>query len=551
MFKKDVLKRIVSFVLVLTLLVCAAACMEKDYRRPSRQDGSEDHHPGQTTRPTVYPNDLKPEDYTLEYTLTQFQIDEFYRLLRECEDLIDDEAPEDTVRAAVAAMEDSFDVLSAQRNTVMVLHYNHTMDEETEERYLDSVDIVSDAYDAYLQMCRRVYQSNSKVKAVLFEDWSETEVKCLLKYEKRVTDLEKRNAQIEVEYRTAGDDDERIELYIELVQNNNEIARIYGYDNYYDYAYEVVYGRDYDAASVEQLRAYARAYLAYILPTAEDNFRASQEAMGYAQYYQMVDFVQNDYNTLSVNYVADYIAAAPQNLAAAMQTMLDRDSMFGNSYDSDEGAFTINLGNRPFCYFGPGYAKSNTVIHEGGHYYAALYTPIADVPLDLAEVHSQANEWLFIRFLEGKMDEKVLQTVIDYNIYDNVGMMIVCLIVDEFEQRVYAADVSGFTAEDFDAIMDDVVYGYGVSLPTDMNNYWRHVVVEQPVYYISYAVSGMAAMSLYTMAQDDYDGAMAVYQTLCERFDMDAKFLGNLQAVGLYTPFDEGFYQELERMVNS
>ena len=84
---------------------------------------------------------------------------------------------------------------------------------------------------------------------------------------------------------------------------------------------------------------------------------------------------------------------------------------------------------------------------------------------------------------------------------------------------------------------------------TDVNSYWRAVVVEQPIYYISYAVSVIAAIDLYTVATEDFDAAAEIYRKLCEEPDPEAGFLGNITAAGLSTPFDADFYSKLTALV--
>ena len=135
-------------------------------------------------------------------------------------------------------------------------------------------------------------------------------------------------------------------------------------------------------------------------------------------------------------------------------------------------------------------------------------------------------------------------------------MTLICLMVDEFEQIVYSTDLTGFTAKDFDAIMNQVSLQYFPDgdvneMLADVNNYWRMVVVDQPVYYISYAVSAVAAVSLYTVSEDDYDGAMAAYQQLCEEPLEDEGFLGNILSAGLLSPFDETFYIQLSELIEN
>ena len=83
---------------------------------------------------------------------------------------------------------------------------------------------------------------------------------------------------------------------------------------------------------------------------------------------------------------------------------------------------------------------------------------------------------------------------------------------------------------------------------TDMNAYWRLVVVEQPVYYISYGVSAIAAMNLYTEALVDFENAVNIYCSLVENVDLESGFLGNISAAGLNGPFDEAFYRVLRTL---
>lgn len=558
-----VTKRLLCLIIVLTMMLCLFACVKPDQSSGGKTTGSTTTAPAlqtptttvpttqPTTAPTRPPVPPKPMSYELEYVLEQADVDEFYDLLEACEELAMSSNDADEVLYLSEQLEVSFNYIYAQSNIATVLHYSHTLDEALEEQYLDAFETVSDANDAYIQMCRRVYQSDCAIKQELFADWTESEIASLLAYDEQVVQYQKRNAEIGVEYRTSNDKDERIELYKELIQNNNAIAQIYGYDNYYDYAYALVYDRDYGAAEVEKLRAYAKEHLADLVGKQEQNFYASMSDLSLSGIYRVQDYILEDYDDLSKNYVDSYIQAVPENLANAMQTMLDRDSLFTNASDAEEGAFTISLGNRPFCFFGPGYASTNTVAHEGGHYYAALYTELDDIPLDLAEVHSQANEWLLISYLKGKMKAGEQETIVDYMLYENVTMLFICMMVDEFEQRVYTTDVSSFTAADFESVMDDVASKYQIAYEGDLNDYWPEVVVDQPVYYISYAVSGIGAMSLYIEAQENWDDAMVIYQSLCEDFDQEAGFLGNLKDVGLYTPFDEGFYVELRNIINS
>ena len=82
---------------------------------------------------------------------------------------------------------------------------------------------------------------------------------------------------------------------------------------------------------------------------------------------------------------------------------------------------------------------------------------------------------------------------------------------------------------------------------TDVQHYWRLVVIEQPVYYVSYAVSGLAAISLYSEADKNYYGGVEVYRSLVEQLEENMGFLTCLEQAGLRDPFDEQVYIDLNK----
>lgn len=565
-------KRLLSLLLVLVMLLSLAACTTNPagpgttVGTPSTVTKPTNTTP--TTNPTTpttvpaptepsVPPTTEPEDpakYELVYTLTQEHVDEFYRLLDECEQLSIVGEDIDAIEASMEALDEAYLFLEEQHSIAMIFHYSHMSDKDLEQQYLDTVDIATEANDAYLQMARRVYLSDTPAKDILFEGWTDEDIASLLAYDEEIAEIQKRNAEIGVEYRATKDDARKIELYIEMVQNNNAIARYYDYDNYYTYAYEKVYNRDYGMDELAQMRQFAKTYLVNDFYTSLNNFYAYFGNLDASVQQRVQDFLFNSYDEQRADYVGMYIDGAPESLQKALREMLEHDSLFTKAVDAKAGAFTTMIGERSYCYFGPGYWSSTTVMHEGGHYYASLYSDLGSIPLDLAEVHSQANEWLFISFLQDKMAYSVQRSTVDYRLYENIAMTLICLMVDEFEQEVYSTNLTGFTAADFDAIMDRIAKSYFPDgnvkdYLADMNYYWRQVVVDQPVYYISYAVSGIAAVGVFTEAEKDFDHAMAIYQKLCEEPVLDEGFLANLTAAGLPGPFDEDFYKQLHEIL--
>ncbi len=509
------------------------------------------------TQPTTQPTEPPVDPNLPVYELTQEDVDEFYRLLEECEALSLLGEDMDAIDAATEALDAQYEYIGAQCSISLIRHYSDTSNETLEQQYLDCFETYSQANNDYIEMSRRVYQSDSPAKEELFAEWSEADIAQLLAYEEEVALLQQRNAEIEVEYMASTSDDVRIPLYIEFVQNNNKIAQTFGYENYYTYAYSLVYNRDYSSEELEKMRQFAGTYLIDVVDDAFNNFQTSfYNGLEAYKQNKVISFLYNDYTSIYPNYVDKYLSEMPKSMQTHMNNMLTADSYFATSPNAKPGAFTTMIGDRSYCFFGPGYANNCTVIHEAGHYYASRYADLNSIPLDLAETHSQGNEWLFICSLADKMPADQYKAMLDYRMYYDIAMILACLMVDEFEQQVYSVDVSNFTAADFDAIMENVCLQYcsleyAADYLVDLGYYWRQVVVMQPVYYISYGVSSVAAIDLYTMALEDFDAALAVYQALCEQPHEDMGFLGNISAAGLSGPFQEEFYKEIVEIISS
>ena len=197
-------------------------------------------------------------------------------------------------------------------------------------------------------------------------------------------------------------------------------------------------------------------------------------------------------------------------------------------------------------------AVVSAAVHELGHYYSYLENGSVSINMDLAEVQSQGNEWLFWAYLDDVLDHNVANAIYYYQLYYALCTVVIGCVVDEFEQMCYQNGISyGDSADEW---MTMVLAGYGGEeyveslLGTDLNLYWRYVTVESSVYYVSYAVSMLGAIQIYTVAENQsYEKAMETYLGLIK--PASNVFLASLTAVGLKTPMDERLYLELEAMI--
>ena len=513
-----------------------------------------------TSQPAPEKVDLVITPAELVYEMTDADITKFYELLDQCKTAALGNQDPDSVMEISDELDDHFEYMDEQLSIATVLYYCDLEDENASQLYLDCTEQVTQANNDYLEMAKVLYDADFSAKERFFEEWTEQDLAMLTAYTPEVMELQQRNSEITVAYQDLQNDSQMytkmVPLYIEMVQNNNRMARIFGYENYYEYAYELVYDRDYGPDQVTAMRTLVGTYLPQAIDDVMGDLIDGIEDLNSYQQLKLSAFLANSFEDSYIDEFEGYFATLPQQAREAMLDMFNGNILLLNDTgNAQEGAFTTSVGrDRYICFFGPGYSSPMTAIHEVGHYYGCQFTDLNDLPLDLAETQSQGNEWLFMSYLESEMNNSLYNVTVDYKLYENLCTILISVIVDEFEQRVYThPNIAALTSDDLDAIMADVCKNFGgiefiSSVAADVQSYWRLVVIEQPVYYISYGVSAISAVNIFTIADEDYQEAVDVYCSLIENVDLEEGFLGNIQDAGLDGPFDDEVYLKLHAM---
>ena len=546
---------------------------------PNEPEGTTPTTPTET-EPTVKPATLfDPEtfdkkDYSTsraelvaKYTLTQEEIDATLALL---DSMVigampdpegDPNVPVMTIEewdALYIQFEDSFYHIAQQMKIATIIYYCNMSDEVAKERYLNSMDMFYDIQDKYNESLRELY-INSPMKDELFEGWSDEEIQSMLEYDPVIMEIKKAIDEFETQFDALDDSassftDESVEIFKQLVLKRQEFARYYKYDNYYQYASEISYLRDY---STEDLKVFRDYVIQYVVPAWDGIYSTF---MGYRdlstkRQETFLEFIQNRFDKTSKNYLLLYLNSLEGTMGESMRDVFEsKNCVFSNNSNSHPTAFCTYLyeDDKPFCLFGSNGQEANTIVHEIGHYYAFLVNKDLD-NLDLCETHSQGNEFLFLKFCEGQMNAAVYECVRAYNLVSTCYTMMLATIVDEFEQTVYSLDdetIANMTSEDFDAIITEICEPYGGAKWVSDNlydpyMYWRLVTSTSPVYYISYAVSAAAAIEIYALAETDIDAAYVAYTTLVEGVTAEDGFINALKKAGIYTPFEEEAFEKI------
>lgn len=507
---------------------------------------------------------LPVEDFQLKFEMTDADISNTEAMIENCKNLsYSTTATRKEVEEAWEELDVQLDYISSQTVISQILYYVDLTDEAAKQNY-------EDAYDQYLALADKAnllqkdMYMDSPVKDWFFQDWPEQDIAYLLSYTSEIVELQSQITDIENQFLELSDEDLHdgyTELYVQLVTLGNQMAKLSGYDNYYDYKAALVYSRDYGKEEREQFRGYVKSILmpafeSYLEPFMNAATNASQD--GYTRFYS---FLTSDYDSLSTNYLESYINSCEGETRDYLNHAFENGNiLFTDDPDSYEGAFCASLDyyDMSFCYFGPGYQTTSTVVHELGHYYASFFTDDYTC-FDLLETHSQGNEALLLASMKQSADADMYGLVRSYDLYNKMLSLIICCMVDDYEERIYTmGSVENLTTEDIDRIIDDVcndyfgAYGgtdYVSENVTDMQWYIRKTTVLSPAYYISYATSLVTTLNLYALAETDETAAREQYRKLVEEAPLvEGGYIAQLESCGAASPFDGASFKNIVQL---
>lgn len=494
-----------------------------------------------------------------KYTLTQEEVDAALTLLDNMVEISKTATSVDEIDAVYDEFETAFYHIAQQMTIANIVYYCNMSDETATQRHLDTTDMFYSVQDKYMQSCRTMYLE-SPFKDELFADWTEEEIQEMLDYDPAVVALKSEIEELQAEYNDLSNEefeDRSAEIYAQIVMKNQQLAKLHGYDNYYDYASENVYSRDYTRTDLEKFRTYVKQQIVPVFETLNKNFQAYKKLSSYNQNI-FIDFLTGGFDTMKKNYVLEYFASLDGTMGEAMNSVFGgKNCVFSYNSNSHPTAFCTYLyeDEKPICFFGSNGQTSSTIVHEVGHYYASYVNNDLN-NFDLCETHSQGNELLFLKFTQKSLNKDIYSCVKAYNLFNMYYIIVMATMMDEFEQRVYDLEsVEGYTSEDFDAIMDEVIESYGKGASwftenlTDPYNYWRSTVIDNPVYYISYAVSAVAAIEIFAVADEDYEAAQAAYIILVEDVTPEDGFIGALEKAGLGSPFEASTFTKVAEIM--
>ncbi len=324
------------------------------------------------------------------------------------------------------------------------------------------------------------------------------------------------------------------EIYVELVKVRQQIADFCGYESYAEYAFDYLYAREYGVADAD---AYLQGIRTYLTPMYKKVMAdRSSDAI-----YEMTAMSPQQTKTVTETLVK----AMSKDLGKIYEQMVKNELCTVEASDKMYyGSFQIyfNRYMTPYLFVnGVGQISDIlTLVHEFGHFASAYRNYGSTGSNDEGEVASQGLELLSLRYLDTILGEADAKSLRRYELYSILSALNECAAYTAFENLVYADKTP--TLEECNAYFKECADAYGIEELSRSgvgdDRYWVFVnhLIEYPYYMIGYSVSASVAIQLYRLGQEE---GMDTYLDLIDRADR-YDFFGNLKAVGLASPFDEG-----------
>lgn len=423
------------------------------------------------------------------------------------------ETPDQQTKLTVArasVLNDYYSVLTSF--TVASIEYNKDVtNTANKERYEYISKYANTLQNSVLEMEKTLCLSSYKdfLASQLGQDYIDRMLDYDVKSEELLA-LEARETELESRYSAevpAGNGENLAAIYKELITVRNQISSLYTdadgkpYENYMDYAYAEIYGRDYTPDDAKALREAVVTYVKPVMQRLKDSSftrtsprtdeaslkkyasaiiaETSTEIHSSWQYmmkYNLYDFTQSE-NKANTSYVTEFYQYGD-----------------GFMFINPSGVFTDDL---------------NTILHEFGHYNAIFGEDESKAGngniynYDLLETHSQGFELISLPAVKKAFERygsgEYYNSYAYYLVYSSLSAMLYQSLIDSFEYEVYSAQADLLSEEFFNKTFEEACDTYWFS-NAGGNYYSIPHLFQAPAYCISYAVSMVFASEIWMAA---------------------------------------------------
>ena len=326
------------------------------------------------------------------------------------------------------------------------------------------------------------------------------------------------------------------EVYIELMRVRTEMAEKMGFSSCEEMEYVFCFDRDYEPSDAAIFVNDVKTYLVPIYLWANENGLTGAL----------------NYSSLSSEKLYEDMQTIAEDIGGDCSDAFSFMSRYGlydiepSVYKADT-SFQTYLSNydAPFIFVKPRGTTDDllTFVHEFGHYTDAYVNFDANETIDIAEVFSQALEFLSLSHMKGMLSSGEIEKLRQGKMIDALDTFIQQAAFSDFESKAHAVGPDELTAEKLNELALQSAKDFGFC-PEGYEDYYRYYWMdivhffEYPFYVISYPVSLDVAMQIYELETQREGLGMDKYFEILPR-DYDT-FMETVTNGGLRSPFDEG-----------
>ncbi|MDO4175966.1 MAG: hypothetical protein Q4D99_00615 [Bacillota bacterium] len=324
-------------------------------------------------------------------------------------------------------------------------------------------------------------------------------------------------------------------IFLKLLKLRIQIAEEEGYDNYADYVDKEVYSRDYTSEDLERFHSDVK-----------------KVSTAFFEYYYGESLSETP--ALSTDQVLDalekYSGEISKLSGRACDKLMDEELYsIGSETCRMEGGYTITISPKnPFIF---DYVQGDNCLrdmsHEFGHFTQFCTVDqdnliVSEQNNDLAEIPSNGFECLLTHYYD-KIYGKAGKAATDQIVEDMFFNIIDGCMEDEFQRIIY--DNPDMTLDEINKAYASVQAQYMPGANSDGYS-WVYIphTFESPLYYVSYAASGIASLQIWDMSQKDFKEAVKVWENFVTAGPYDRQYLAELDKVGLKKFTDPGVVEE-------
>lgn len=343
-------------------------------------------------------------------------------------------------------------------------------------------------------------------------------------------------------------------IYGELIGEYKKLARLNGYDDLEEYINYENYEREYTDTDIMCYEEYVKKYIVPLQRKLKNGITSTHETI-YENYNKTSDAIEK-----YKEYYEEYFKEVSPDMYEAYEYLNEFNLIYlGYNENQANMSFTTVIPeyDLPYIFINCNNKLSdlNTFIHEFGHFYSYYISDTYSLHSDpdYTEIISQANELLFEDKYYKEMFPNGYETLMKFKIVEKLDNIIESAIQYKFQREAFKLDEINY--DTLSTLYRKIFYEFSYSMgnlegfikPEDYWALYSHSFVA-PLYYLSYGVSTLPALEIYSVSLEKRENGIEVFNTIA-KYDYDTTFISALMDSGLYSPFEEEAYIKIVRMI--